>query len=195
MIDYINCKCVNLYNDQHQDLFVNDLSNMEGVLADFEVKIKSRDLQYEQLSNSNVHWLFLVNELDRFVDAIAFFELDDAFSLVALIVYTRNAINSEQNEFIYSVGYCVPEKYRGKGIAGRLVVESMLKLRSFLDSVGPNLDIGPDNSFKYTLESVVAQKNEPSNRLAKKVLHSGGNVVVAKERRSQEMSNVYKISI
>jgi hypothetical protein len=193
---YSFSKYVNFYNDQYEELFVNDLSNMEKVLADFEEKIKYHHLQHEKLNDdSSIYKLVLVNESDRFVDAIAFFEFDDAFSLVGLVVCTRNARDSKQNEFVYSVGYCVKEKYRGNGVADRLVAESILGLKSFWGSSGPNLDIGPDNSFKYTLESVVAQKNEPSNRLAKKLLHSGGDVVVAKEYRSQEISNVYRMSI
>jgi hypothetical protein len=195
-MDYSNCTYINLYNDQCEDLFVNDLSDMEGVFADFERKIKFGSLQHEKLNeNSSVYKSCFVNELNRHVDAVAFFEIDAALSLVALVVYTRREANSKEQEFIYSVGYFVREAHRGNGIAGRLVAESIPKLRSFFDLVGPNLTIGPDNSFRYTLESVVAQKNGPSNQIAKKLLHSDGEVLVGKEYRSQEMSNLYKLSI
>jgi len=35
-MDYINSKYINFYNDQEEDLFVNDLSDMEKIFADFE---------------------------------------------------------------------------------------------------------------------------------------------------------------
>lgn len=195
-MDYINSKCINFYNDQEEDLFVNDLSDMGKTFADFEKKLKSNDLKYERINGEeNIYKLVIANELDRYIDAIAFFQIDDALALIGLVVYTRNDASSKEDEFVYSVGYCVKETYRGKGIARNLVAESIPQMKAFLESAGPNFDIGPDDSFRYTLESVVGKKNGPSNRLAQKLLHSGGDVVVGSEYRTRETSNVYRVSL
>ncbi|USD42640.1 hypothetical protein J4N42_18570 [Vibrio sp. SCSIO 43135] len=161
-----------------------------------ETLIASGNLSYERSDkNPDISSIVMLNEFNQDFDAMIFFKLDESEKIHSVFVVTKNDINGENRTFTYSVGYYVQESSRGSGKCKELVNISIEELESFLSNNGPNYDIGADDSFNYVLESVVSIENEPSNKIASSLLHDGSPVVKAKEYRSQEESNVYRLEL
>ena len=196
MLDYEKDKRINLYDDRGSEPFFNDLANMSDFAYRLETLIASGDLSYERSDkNPDISSIVMLNEFNQDFDAMIFFKLDESEKIHSVFVVTKNDINGENRTFTYSVGYYVQESSRGSGKCKELVNISIEEIESFLSNNGPNYDIGADDSFNYVLESVVSIENEPSNKIASSLLHDGSPVVKAKEYRSQEESNVYRLEL
>ena len=87
----------------------------------------------------------MVNELDRYFDAIVFFELGESLTVTALVVCTKNKIDAENKKLIYSVGYFVKPKYRKQGLGSRTVQQALLEVRFFLISLAQAKTLGQMN--------------------------------------------------
>ena len=87
------------------------------------------------------------------------------------------------------------QELRGQGLARGIVEQAKARAQEFFEEFGPRYDRGPDKSYRYTLESVVATGNQASNRIASTLLHSGEPISTGIELRSGEPSNVYRLTL
>lgn len=177
-----------------EDMF-QDLNDMEAFHQAFQVKIESDQLRFSPTpSADDIFIVCMTNALQRFFDAIVFFRRSASGSVAALMVLKKNRI-IDNNQYVYSVGYSVNKEFRGQGLAKNIIERTKVHARGFFDNFGPHYDLGPDQSYRYFLESVVAQGNESSIRLASTLLHSGGPVSTGKEGRTDELSDVYRLTL
>ncbi|ELA9321390.1 hypothetical protein QUO01_004673, partial [Vibrio parahaemolyticus] len=196
LLDYEKDKRINLYDDRGSEPFFIDLADMSDFAHRLETLIASGELSYERSGkNPDISSMFMLNKFSQDFDAMIFFKLDESQKVHSVFVATKNDVNGENRTFTYSVGYYVQESSRGSGKCKELVNTSIEEIESFLSNNGPNYNVGSDDSFKYVLESVVSLDNKPSNKIAFSLLHDGSPVVQAKEYRSQEESNIYRLEL
>lgn len=185
--------CLNYYQEGHSENLFHDLSDMEEFHRHFQEKVASGHLRFIHIqSTDNLFIVCIADALQRFFDSIVFFTMPEPTSVTALIVLTKNRI-IDNDKFVYSVGYHVRKELRGQRIASGMVKQAKVHARIFFDKFGPHYDLGPDDTYRYILESVVTVDNEASNRLASKLLCSEELVATGDEHRTKKRSNVYRL--
>lgn len=187
--------CLNYYQEGNLEVLFQDLSDMEEFNVHFQQAIESGQLRFSVLPGTGDLFIVCMSDaLQGFFDAIVVFSKTPSISVATLVVLKKNRIVGN-DQYIYSVGYHVNKELRGQGLARGIVEQAKARAQEFFEEFGPRYDRGPDKSYRYTLESVVATGNQASNRIASTLLHSGEPISTGIELRSGEPSNVYRLTL